>query len=41
MDIRMQGRALLLLYRLFLRGRANAHPIPYIPSKTAIPVRRS
>lgn len=39
MDIRMQSRALLLLYSLFLRGSTNAHRIPYIPSKTVIPER--
>lgn len=39
MDIRMQSRALLLLYNLFLRGSTNAHRIPYLPSKTEIPER--
>ncbi len=39
MDIRMQGRALTLLYRLFLRNATGAHQIPYLPSKTCIPPR--
>ncbi len=39
MDIRMQSRALLLMYSLFLRGSTNAHRIPYIPAKTEIPER--
>ena len=39
MDIRMQSRALLLMYSLFLRGSTNAHRIPFIPSKTTIPER--
>ena len=34
MDIRMQGRALSLLYRLFLKGSTSAHQIPYVPAKT-------
>lgn len=32
----MQGRAVNLLYRLFLRNSTKAHQIPYIPSKTVI-----
>ena len=39
MDIRMQGRALTLLYRVFLRNATGAHQIPYLPSKTVIPPR--
>ena len=38
MDIRMQGRAITLLYRLFLRGSTSAHQIPFIPSKTVLPL---
>ncbi len=37
MDIRMQRRALMLLYRLFLRNATGAHQIPFVPSKTVIP----
>ncbi len=37
MDIRMQTRAVNMLYRLFLRGSTSAHQIPYIPSKTELP----
>ncbi len=38
MDIRMQTRAVNMLYRLFLRQSTNAHQIPYIPSKTVLPM---
>ena len=34
MDIRMQGRAVSLLYHLFLKGSTGAHQIPYAPAKT-------
>ena len=37
MDIRMQGRAVNLLYRLFLRNSTNAHQIPYLPAKITVP----
>lgn len=37
MDIRMQRRAVTLLYRLFLRNHIGAHQIPYFPSKDEIP----
>lgn len=37
MDIRMQRRAVTLLYRLFLRNSTEAHQIPYTPSKTELP----
>ncbi len=37
MDIRMQTRAVTLLYRLFVRNQTGAYQIPYIPSKTRIP----
>ena len=38
MDIRMQGRAVNLLYRLFLRNSTSAHQIPYLPAKVSLPV---
>ena len=33
MDIRMQGRAVSLLYHLFLKNSTSAHQIPYLPAK--------
>ncbi len=36
MDLRMQTRSLMLMYRFFLRGDTRAHQIPYQPQKAAI-----
>ncbi len=39
MDIRMQRRALSLLYRLYIRESKHAEQIPYYPQKTRIPAK--